>query len=592
MPLRAPLAGDPTFAELLGRLGEETAAVLAHQDLPFPRLAEHALRTGVAERDPSRSPIFQVLFVLQKSPIPGMRGLGAFALGREGAPLRLAGADGAGSGLELASVPLPQRGAQFDLALYVTDEGGELVGSLEYNTDLFGRATAERFLDHLATVLHGAVEEPERRVSELPLLGAEERRRVLEQWALGRPGGRAAWSGASDPGAAAAAERAGRPRLLHERFLAAAAAGPEEEALLWAAPAGGAGTGARVAALTRGELDARSVRVARRLRALGVGPEVPVGIFLDRTPELIVALLGVLRAGGAYVPMDPTYPGDRLAVMIEDSGMPLVIAGPGLGERLPPAAAGTGARAVELSALERPAADPGEAPPGPTGPPGPIGPPGPGPDALAYVIYTSGSTGRPKGVAITHRSASALIDWAAGAFAPGELAGVLAATSVCFDLSVFELFVPLSLGGRIVLASDALALGSHPAADRVTLVNTVPSAMDGLCAEGALPPSVRTVCLAGEPLRRRLVDAVYAAGSEAGSVERVLNLYGPSEDTTYSTGALCRRGPRASRPSARCSRAGAPTWSTRGSASSRRGCPASWRSAGSAWPAATWDARR
>jgi amino acid adenylation domain-containing protein len=220
--------------------------------------------------------------------------------------------------------------------------------------------------------------------------------------------------------------------------------------------------------------------------------------------------------------------------MIEDSGMPLVIAGPGLTERLPSQGSDSlrECRVVEAAALEEVSA------------PAPAGDAATTPDHLAYVIYTSGSTGRPKGVAITHRSASALIDWAAATFGPDELAGVLAATSVCFDLSVFELFAPLSLGGRIVLASDALALGAHPAAERVTLVNTVPSAMEGLCAEGAVPASVRTVCLAGEPLRKRLVDAVYSAGAEAGTgtgaVERVLNLYGPSEDTTYSTGALCR----------------------------------------------------
>jgi len=530
VPLRAPLGGDPTFTELLGRLGEETAAVLAHQNLPFPLLAEHALRSGAAERDPSRPPVFQALFVLQKSPIPGLKGLGAFALGREGAPLRLGSRDGGEGSLELASVPLPQRGAQFDLALYVTDEGGELVGSLEYNSDLFGRATAERFLDHLATVLHAVVQDPERRIGELPLLSEAERRQLLEQWAPGTLGEGTPWT----RGDRGSGERRTGPALLHERFLERAAEAPDEEALLWAGP----GSADGVATVTRGELAERSARVARRLRALGVGPEVPVGVFLERSPELVVALLGVLRAGGAYVPMDPAYPRERLATMIEDSRMPLVVTGAGLGERLP---AGSGVRTVEIDALESvPAAEDGTALAGleEGGPPV-------GPDALAYVIYTSGSTGRPKGVMITHRSASALIDWAGVAFGPDELSDVLAATSVCFDLSVFELFAPLSLGGRIVLASDALALGAHPAAGRVTLVNTVPSAMEGLCAAGALPESVRTVCLAGEPLRGRLVDAVYSAGagtgSETGSVTRVLNLYGPSEDTTYSTGALCRR---------------------------------------------------
>jgi amino acid adenylation domain-containing protein len=159
------------------------------------------------------------------------------------------------------------------------------------------------------------------------------------------------------------------------------------------------------------------------------------------------------------------------------------------------------------------------------------------PGNLAYVIYTSGSTGRPKGVAIAHRSAVAMVEWARGAFAPGELAAVLASTSICFDLSVFELFVPLACGGSVVLAENALELPRLEAAG-VSLVNTVPSAAAELVRTTGLPPSVRTVCLAGEPLSRGLVEALYAAAAaRGGRLERVLNLYGPSEDTTYSTWA-------------------------------------------------------
>jgi amino acid adenylation domain-containing protein len=162
---------------------------------------------------------------------------------------------------------------------------------------------------------------------------------------------------------------------------------------------------------------------------------------------------------------------------------------------------------------------------------------GTGGEGLAYLIYTSGSTGRPKGVAITHASAVRLVAWAGAAFERSELAGVLASTSINFDLSVFEIFVPLAWGGTVILADDALHLPSLPAKGEVTLINTVPSAMAGLLELGPLPPSVRTVCLAGEPLRRGLAERVYASG-----VDRVLNLYGPSEDTTYSTGALVERG--------------------------------------------------
>ncbi len=149
---------------------------------------------------------------------------------------------------------------------------------------------------------------------------------------------------------------------------------------------------------------------------------------------------------------------------------------------------------------------------------------------LAYVIYTSGSTGKPKGVAIEHRTASALMSWSRESFSAAELKGVLASTSICFDMSVFELFAPLAWGGTVILADNALALPALPARDEVTLINTVPSAMAELLRQGAVPASVRTVNLGGEPLRGALAAQVHALGT----VERLLNLYGPSEDTTFS----------------------------------------------------------
>ena len=159
---------------------------------------------------------------------------------------------------------------------------------------------------------------------------------------------------------------------------------------------------------------------------------------------------------------------------------------------------------------------------------------------LAYVIYTSGSTGTPKGVAIEHRNTVAFLDWARTVFGPQQLAGVLASTSICFDLSVFELFVPLSWGGKIILAQNVLQLPALPASKDVTLINTVPSAMAELLRVGGVPASVRTVNLAGEPLQTPLVKQIY----EQGKIEQVFDLYGPSEDTTYSTFALrSRSGP-------------------------------------------------
>ncbi|HEY2737587.1 MAG TPA: non-ribosomal peptide synthetase, partial [Thermoanaerobaculia bacterium] len=279
--------------------------------------------------------------------------------------------------------------------------------------------------------------------------------------------------------------------------------------------------------LTRRELDRRADRVAHHLRSLAVGPEVLVGLCTDRSPEMVIGMLGILKAGGAYVPLDPAYPRERLALLLEDSGARVLLTQRHLADRIP---AGE-ARVVLIDLIDLIDLAGGERPDGGALPENL-------PENMAYLIYTSGSTGRPKGVAIAHRSAAALIGWARGELSPDELSGMLAATSISFDLSVFEIFVPLALGGRIVLADNALALPSLPAASAVRLVNTVPSAASELLGGGLLPASVVTVCLAGEPLPAALAAGLYATGT----VERVLNLYGPSEDTTYSTAAVVPKG--------------------------------------------------
>ncbi len=268
------------------------------------------------------------------------------------------------------------------------------------------------------------------------------------------------------------------------------------------------------------ELAARAGAVAARLRRAGASPEERIGVYLDRRPELVAAILGVLEAGAAYVPLDPGYPPERTAFMLADSGARRAVTRAGLAARLPEAVE---AIAIDADEAEAPAPTPAAA--------------GPGAGALAYVIYTSGSTGRPKGVAIEHRSAAARLAWARDAFTPGERAAVLASTSVCFDLSIFELFVPLTTGGRVVLVPDVLGLAALPPEAAPTLVNTVPSLLAEALREGPLPASVVTVNLAGEALPRALADRLLEGRSPAGPrPPRLWNLYGPSEDTTYSTG--------------------------------------------------------
>ena len=456
LPLRCELPGDPAFAELLDAVRRSALDAWSRQDVPFERLVEE-LRPA---RDLGRSPIFQVMLLLERPlPAPELPGLAAEV--RE----------------------LHNGSAKFDLTFAVRRQDGQLNLACEYDEELFDAATAGRLLERFGRLLLGAAAEPGRRLSELPLLAETERAQLLDGW-QGGPAPRPA-SG-----------------LVHERVLAQAARTPGAIALI--------GGGER---WTYARLAGRVEEIAARLRCLGAGPERIVGVCLDRTPELVAALLAVLRAGAAYLPLDPAYPRERLAWMLEDAAACAVLTREELAERLPE-------RGAPRVILEELAALPAAAS-------GWRGWPGPEPGNLAYLIYTSGSTGRPKAVAIEHRSAAALVEWARGAFAPEELAGVLAATSVTFDLSVFEMFVPLSLGGAAVVAENALALPGP----EVTLVNTVPSVLAELLHRGSLPPGVVAVNLAGEALPRELVRRLQAAAPAV----VVRNLYGPSEDTTYST---------------------------------------------------------
>jgi amino acid adenylation domain-containing protein/non-ribosomal peptide synthase protein (TIGR01720 family) len=268
-------------------------------------------------------------------------------------------------------------------------------------------------------------------------------------------------------------------------------------------------------------LDQRANRLAHKLQTLGVGPEVRVGVCMRRTPDMLVALLAILKAGGAYVPLDPDYPQERLLHMLDDSRAAVLLTEPAAQAMLPETLS---ARVVLVEAGEQWLAGyPSTAPvAGITG------------QNLAYVIYTSGSTGKPKGVAISHANLSALIQWSQGVYREEQLRGVLASTSICFDLSVWEIFVTLASGGCMVLADNALALADLPARERVTLINTVPSAIAALQRAGQIPASVATINLAGEPLKQSLVDTLYATTA----VRQVYDLYGPSEDTTYSTFTL------------------------------------------------------
>ncbi|GCF08003.1 non-ribosomal peptide synthetase [Dictyobacter arantiisoli] len=255
------------------------------------------------------------------------------------------------------------------------------------------------------------------------------------------------------------------------------------------------------------------------LRQAGIVPESRVALCLNRTPELIIAVLGILKAGGAYIPLDPLYPVERLEYMLADANVSLILTQKAYTTLFSQYAV----RLLDIDSDYEPSSSLDT-----------IKHCFPEPANLAYIIYTSGSTGRPKGVAIQHSSACSFVEWAGEVFTESVLAGVLATTSICFDLSIFEIFVPLSYGGTVILAENLLQLPELGAAERITLINTVPSVMTALLNIGRLPSSIRTVNLAGESLPLRLVQRLYRETE----VEHIYNLYGPSEDTTYSTWML------------------------------------------------------
>ncbi|HEY0734083.1 MAG TPA: amino acid adenylation domain-containing protein, partial [Herpetosiphonaceae bacterium] len=476
--LRADLAGNPAFTALLEQSRQTVLAAFEHQEYPFAWLVERLQ----AERDPGRSPLFQAMFILQKVQQQQAADVTALALGDPGAQVQL-------GELVLESLPPTQQTAQFDIALSLAESERGLSGSLQGNADLFDAATLARMAEHFQHLLGAIASNPTQPIAQLELMSQHERALTLHQW---------------NANATAYPSHA----LLHSLVEAQAARTPESIAVV-----------GETATLTYRELDRRANQLAHRLQQLGVTAETPVGLCLGRTPDLIVGALAILKAGGCYVPLDPAYPQERLALILEDAQVRVLVTQTALRSYLPD----LDIPVIDLGQADQLDSQPEHAPSSMVAA-----------DNLAYLIYTSGSTGRPKGVAISHRSAAAFIHWSLDTFTSDDLAGVLAATSICFDLSIFEIFAPLSSGGSAILAENVLQLPELPAAQRVTLINTVPSAMSELLHLAAIPQSVRVINLAGEALRQDLVQQTQAAAPHC----RVFNLYGPSEDTTYSTFAL------------------------------------------------------
>ena len=473
--LRADLSDDPPFETFLRGVRSNVIEAIAHQDYPFPLLVERLHPV----RDASRSPLFQVAFEWLSDPWEDAPALSSLALSEPGGQLAFAG-------LTLETFPVAQQGAQFDLTLRMTAIDGRLSGSWQYNADLFDPATIERLHDSFATLLEGVVADPRQRVASLPLMPSAERRRILVEW--------------NDTHTHTPTDR-----CLHELFEAQAVATPDATATIFDGDS-----------LTYRELDRRANQVAHHLRRLGLGPEHLVGLLAGRSADMVVALLGILKAGAAYVPMDPSYPLERLTAMLEDAQVSTLIttqqaAGQFLADgrrvvRLDEASCDASGRAAVETTAEN----------------------------LAYVIYTSGSTGRPKGVQIPHRALVNCITAMAEQLGVTERDVFLAVTSLSFDIAALELFLPLVTGGSVVIVprevvADGRRLAGLIASSGATLMQATPSVWRMLTDSGWSGNRDLTVLSGGETLPRDLANLLCERTAA------VWNLYGPTETTIWSS---------------------------------------------------------
>ncbi len=404
--LRLITAGNPTFAELLERVKQTTVAAYAHQDLPFERLVDELH----PERDLAQNPLFQVLFSYREG---------------ENEILHFDGVQG-------EMVVGRNNTAKFDLSLSLTRLDDCLHGRLEFSTDLFRADTVRRLAAQFQTLVENLVEARQRRLDELPIFPEAERRQLLESWNK---------TAADYP----------RDQLVHQLIEARVEPNSRKIALVF---------GHRE--LTYDGLNRRANQLAHLLRGHGVGPEVAVGVFLDRGPEMVVAMLGILKAGGAYLPLDPAYPEDRLAFVLHDAAAPVIVTNNHLARRLEPGSPApySGTLVCLDGDRESLAAQPSENPSSTATP-----------ASSAYLIYTSGSTGLPKGVCVTHRTVVNFFTGMDGIAGAETGAGVawLAVTSISFDISVLELLWTLARGFEVVIHDERAASNMaklSPAAQR------------------------------------------------------------------------------------------------------------------------------
>lgn len=462
--LRNQFAEDQSFRSLVQQVRTRALSAYAHPDLPFERLVAEL----APARDPSRTPLFQAMFILH-------------------------GRDAMSQVFKLASDPELGTGtSKFDLTLYCAEAENGLDGLLEYSTDLFELETIRSLCKHFGILLEALVFEPDRSVDTVPLLSETDRRKLLVEW--------------NDT----AVEHAGSELCLHELLERQCKKTPDQVAVVF---------GDR--SLTYRELDGRSNELARRLASVGVEPDVLVGVCLERSLEMVVALVGILKAGGAYVPLDPSFPSERLGYMVEDSRMRVLVTHRNLDATLP-------SRPSSIVRLDGDEAGMDESN-APTSSQSRVER-----RHLAYVLYTSGSTGKPKGVAIEHR---ALVNFLLSMQRePGLSAGdtMMAVTTLSFDIAALELYLPLITGAKVVIASRDDVIDPGRLMERMrqsgcTVMQATPATWRALVNAGWNGSKTLRALCGGEAMPPDLAQALLPRCGE------LWNMYGPTETTVWST---------------------------------------------------------
>jgi amino acid adenylation domain-containing protein len=487
--LRANLSGNPTFRALLGQVRQTVLAALEHQDYPTLRLVQR-LRPP---RDLSRSPLCQTMFVLDKPHRVAEQAGPAFARGETGLRMDL-------GGFVMESIPLERRAATLDLVMLIIETTGSLSASIRFNTDLFDAATIARMAGHFQALLESVIRDPAAAIGDLEILTGAERQQLLVEFNNTQT---------DYP----------KDKCLHQLFEEQVQRTPDSVAVVFEGQQ-----------LTYAQLNARANQLAHHLQTLGVGPEVPVAICTEHCPEMVVGVLGILKAGGAWLPLDPSYPKERLAFMLQDAHASVVLTREHWQKNLPD----YGGRVVCLDSGWEAIARESEKNPvsGATA------------RSLAYVIYTSGSTGQPKGVMCEHGGLVNYLRWvSAGPLGDPGLCLPLT-TKLTFDMCLKQLFPPLLRGGEVwilpeeILAEPAKLLSALAARSKVGL-NCVPSLWTAILhaiQSGQAPPpgeGLAYLFFGGEPLSKELVARSWSALPHL----QIWNIYGPTEATANASAA-------------------------------------------------------